>query len=248
MTTEAAAEVIVPGVEAEVKETKPQNTIDPKVTVPAKTEPEAIQYEETGDAKLDLALGFFGRQGLDPEHSAIKAAVDGDFSLLEAELAAKGAQGWQQYVALAKEAHANVTQQAKDADTAVTAAVASTLEQFGYSNEQWGEAIEWVRKEAADEVPEINRILASGPLGAKAITAYILQNHREASGTEYTPQLKGVKDEQGANGPAERAPVTPISKSDFAREAEKLSRSFGPDYMSTPEYKQLRQRAGIGRK
>lgn len=246
MTTEATTDVVVDE-QKPVVET-PAVTVDPKVKVPAKTEPEAIQYEETGDPKLDLALGFFGRNGLDVEHPAIKAAVNGDFSLLEAELASKGAQGWQQYVALAKEAHGNVVKEAKDHEDSVTAAVASTLEQFGYTNEQWGEAIDWVRKEAADEVPEINRILASGPLGAKAITSYILQNHREASGTEYAPQAKAVKEEQGANGGGQRAPVTPISKSQFAQEAEKLARSFGPDYMSSPEYKLLRQRAGVGKR
>ena len=246
MTTEATVPEVVVDAQTTAVD-KPQNSVDPKVKVPPKTEPEPIQYEETGDAKLDLALGFFGRNGLDPEHPAIQAAVDGDFSLLEAELASKNAPGWQQYVALAKEAHGNVVKQAKERDDSVTAAVSSTLEQFGYTNEQWGEAIEWVRKEAADEVPEINRIMASGPLGAKAITAYILQNHREASGTEYAPQAKAVKEEQGANGGGVRAPVTPISKSQFAQEAEKLAKSFGPDYMSSPEYKLLRQRAGVGK-
>lgn len=252
------AEVVQTGTEdaaaqaAAAAAAKPTTVIDEKApVVPAKpdkkNEPEPIEYAETGDPKLDLALGFFGRNGLDAEHAAIKAAVQGDFSLLEAELASKGAQGWQQYVALAKESHGNAVKASQEADAAITGAVAKTLEQFGYTNEQWGEAIQWVRTESPEEVPEINKLLASGPLGARAITAFILSNHRDASGVEYTPQQKAVKDEAGTRSGPAPAEVKPISKSDFGREAEKLARSLGPDYLHSPEYKALRKAAGIGR-
>lgn len=249
MTTEAN-DVVVPGPEAAAATAAaaaPATTIDTKAPVVPKDEPQEISYEETGDPKLDLALGFFGKNGLDAEHPAIKAAIQGDFSLLEAELASKDAKGWQQYVALAKESHGNAVKSAADADAKVTDAVAKTLEQFGYSNEQWGEAIQWVRTESPEDVPEINKLLSSGPLGARAITAFILSNHREASGTEYAPQAKAVKAEAGANAGAAREVVKPISKSDFGREAEKLARSLGPDYMSSREYQALRKAAGIGR-
>ncbi len=251
MTTEVTEVVQSTAEEAAAAAAKPtpSTTIDTSKPVPAKADKqEEVQYAETGDPKLDLALGFFGRNGLDAEHSAIKAAVQGDFSLLEAELAAKGAQGWQQYVALAKESHSNAVKAAQEADSAITGAVAKTLEQFGYSNEQWGEAINWVRTESPDDVPEINKLLASGPLGARAITAFILSNHREASGTEYVPQAKGIKEEAGANAGAARQAIEPISKSQFGIEAEKLARSLGPDYLHSKEYKQLRERAGVGRK
>lgn len=250
MTTETTDVVTdVPATTTEPTKPAPvSTTIDTTKPIPEKkTEPEAIEYAETGDPKLDLALGFFGKNGLSDEHPAIKAAVQGDFSLLEAELAAKGAQGWQQYVALAKEAHGNAVNAAKEADGKITDAVSKTLEQFGYTNEQWGEAINWVRQESPDEVPEINKLLASGPLGARAITAFILSNHREASGVEYTPQNRAVKEEAGANAGGDRQVVKPITKSQFGIEAEKLARSLGPDYMSSKEYQQLRKAAGIGR-
>lgn len=233
---------------------KPATTIDEKApVVPAKPDKGkedegAIEYEETGDPKLDLALGFFGRNGLGPDHAAIQAAVQGDFSLLEAYLDEKNVNGWKSYVALAKEAHGNATKAAQEADAKITGAVAKTLEQFGYTNEQWGEAIQWVRTESPEDVPEINKLLASGPLGARAITAFILSNHREASGTEYQPQAKAVKEEAGAHTGARTEEVKPISKSQFGVEAEKLARSLGPDYMQSKEYQQLRKAAGIGRR
>ena len=184
----------------------------------------------------------------DADHDAIKAAVNGDFSLLEAYLDEKNVPGWRSYVGLAKEAHANAVKQAQEADAKVTDAVSKTLEQFGYTNEQWGEAIQWVRAESPEDVPEINKLLSSGPLGARAITAFILSNHREASGTEFTPRAKAVKDEAGANTGAPRQELQPISKAEFGKEAEKLARSLGPDYLHSREYQQLRQRAGIGRR
>ena len=254
MTTEANDVVVVPGAEeaaaaaAAAKPNTPATTIDTKAPIVPKDEPAAISYEETGDPKLDLALDFFGRNGLDADHQAIKAAIEGDFSFLEAYLDEKDVKGWKSYVALAKESHSNAMKSAQDADAKVTDAVSKTLEQFGYTNEQWGEAIQWVRTESPEDVPEINKLLSSGPLGARAITAFILSNHREASGVEYAPQAKAIKEEAGANGGSVRQPVTPISKSDFGREAEKLARSLGPDYMSSKEYRTLRERAGIGRK
>lgn len=256
MTTEATVvETTVPATTVEPTpapaakpDGKPATTIDPNAKPAAKTEPEVITYEETGDPKLDLALDFFGRNGLGPDHPAIAAAVDGDFSFLEAYLDEKNIQGWKSYVGLAKEAHGNVVKANTEREASIQGAVSQTLEQHGYTPEQWNEAIDWVRQEAAEDVPEINKLLASGPLGAKAITAYILANHREASGTEYTPQAKAIKEEAGANAGGKREPLAPISKSDFSREAEKLARSLGPDYLTSPEYKTLRQRAGIGRK
>lgn len=234
---------------------KPTTVIDEKAPiVPAKPEKGgkddegAIEYEETGDAKLDLALNFFGRNGLGPDHAAIQAAVEGDFSLLEAYLDEKNVNGWKSYVALAKEAHGNAAKAAQEADAKITGAVAKTLEQFGYTNEQWGEAIQWVRTESPEDVPEINKLLASGPLGARAITAFILSNHRESSGVEFVPQQKAVKEEAGAHAGAATQEIKPISKADFGREAEKLARSFGPDYMQTKEYQALRKAAGIGRR
>lgn len=254
MTTEANDVQVAPVVEGQPadkvtdKKSGPDITIDPKALAPKVEAAEAVEFAETGDPKLDLALGFFGRNGLDADHDAIKAAVDGDFSLLEAYLDEKNVPGWRSYVGLAKEAHANAVKQAQEADAKVTDAVSKTLEQFGYTNEQWGEAIQWVRTESPEDVPEINKLLSSGPLGARAITAFILSNHREASGTEFTPRAKAVKDEAGANTGAPRQELQPISKSEFGKEAEKLARSLGPDYLHSREYQQLRQRAGIGRR
>ncbi|WYW04341.1 head scaffolding protein [Pseudomonas phage vB_PpuP-Kurepalu-1] len=215
----------------------------PEVDKAKGDEVEAIQYEETGDPKLDLALGFFGRMGLDVEHPAIAAAVAGDFSLLEATLASNPkAQGWQQYVALAKEAHGNAEKVKQEGQQKVVDAVSSTLEKKGLTNDEWGTVIEWVRENGDEgEKAELNQLLAT-PLGAKAVTAYLIDLYREASGTEFKPQASAVKADAAALPKQAPANTAPISRVEFSRESEKLARKLGAGYMDSPEFKQLYNR------
>lgn len=219
-------------------------TVPPK-TEPAKPDQKAddageIVYEQTGDPKLDLALGFFGKNGLDADHPAIQAAAQGDFGLLEAHLASKNQPGWQQYVALAKEAQAGAVAKREQGEAAVTTAVSSTLEKHGVQPEQWGEIVEWTRTNATEEErAELNQLLTT-PLGAKAVTAYLIGLHREASGTEYAPKVAAVKEEAAAR-PTSETSQEPISRAEFARQAEQLARR-NPNYQQSAEYQALRRR------
>jgi len=200
-----------------------------------------IVYEPTGDPKLDVALSFFGRAGLDAEHPAIVAATNGDFSLLEAYLEEKAVPGWQSHVKLAQESHAKFAEERVKGEEAIVGAVSGALEKAGYSNEQWGEAINWARENAdPDELTGLNEML-SKPFTAKVAVAYLTGLHREASGVEYEPRKSGIKEEATARQPAQ-AETTPITRAQFAQQAEKMAKSFGPDYMSTKEYKALRAR------
>ncbi|MNP31748.1 hypothetical protein D3C76_1248860 [compost metagenome] len=83
--------------------------------------------------------------------------------------------------------------------------------------------------------------MLSKPFTAKVAVAYLTGLHREASGVEYEPRAKGVKEEASTKS-APATENTPITRAEFARGAEKLAKSFGPDYMSTKEYKALRAR------
>jgi hypothetical protein len=229
--------------EAVVKpvETKPVETKDPKA-VDKKGEAEEIRYEETGDPKLDVALAFFGRAGIDADHPALKAAIDGDFDLLEAYLEEKGVPGWQSHIKLAKESHAHFLEQRAEGEAKIVEAVTKTLEKVGYTNEQWGEAIAWARENAdPGEIEELNAMMAK-PLSAKAAVAYLTGLHSEATNVERAPAKVAVKEEASARSGKPVASNEPISRAQFAQQAEKLAKSYGPDYMSTPEYKQLRQR------
>lgn len=214
---------------------------------PATKDPKAgaddvIQYEATGDAKLDVALAFFGRAGLDAEHPAIAAAVNGDFGLLAAYLEEKGVQGWQAHLALAKEAHERFQEARQEGETKIVEAVTGALEKAGYSNEQWGEAIEWARQNAEPhELAELNEMLGK-PFSAKIAVGYLTSLHREASGVEYAPAKGAIKEDAGSRTSA-AVDTTPISRVEFAREAEKLAKKYGGSaYMNSPEYKALVKR------
>jgi hypothetical protein len=187
-----------------------------------------------------LALSFFGKNGLDADHPAIQAAAGGDFGLLEAHLASKNQPGWQQYVALAKEAAENGAAKVAAGEKAVTDAVSGTLEKHGVAPEQWGEIVEWTRTNATEEErAELNGLLAT-PLGAKAVTAYLIGLHREASGTEYAPKVAAVKEEAAAR-PASETSQEPISRAEFSRQAEQLAKR-DPNYQQSAAYQALRRR------
>ena len=68
-----------------------------------------FEYDPTGDAGLDYALGYIGRLGYGTDHPAVAACRNGNFGLLKAELAGLGpkAPGYAEVVALAEQAYAN---------------------------------------------------------------------------------------------------------------------------------------------
>lgn len=207
-----------------------------------KDDGEVIQYEPTGDAKLDVALAFFGKAGLDAEHPAIVAAVDGDFGLLAAYLEEKGVQGWQAHLALAKESHEKFKGEREAGEAKIVEAVTGALEKAGYTNEQWGEAIGWARENAEpEELAQLNDMLGK-PFSAKIAVQYLTSLHREASGVEYAPAKGAIREDAGSRTSA-AADTSPITRVQFAQEAEKLAKKYGGSaYMNSPEYKALVKR------
>lgn len=250
MTEATATEQVVeqPAVTVPAVETPtpaPATKVEDK-PAPKKEEAGEIEYEETGDPKLDIALKFFGKHGLDAEHPAIKSAIDGDFTALEAYLAEKDAKGWEQHVALAKESHKAHGESVAAAEKAVTDAVSGQLEKAGVDNEHWGKVIAWAAENAEpEEREELNKTLASGPLGAKMVTAYLLGLYADANTVEQTPMRGAIREDQGARGTGQSDQDKPLTRAQFSQEAEKLYRAKGQGYMQTPEYAQLRKRAGL---
>lgn len=214
----------------------------PPVKGAGTSQPEEIVYEETGDPKLDVALAFFGKAGLDADHPAIKAAVTGDFSLLAAYLESKGIAGWQSHLNLAKESHAKFTADKAAGEQAIVQAVTGALEKAGYTNEQWGEVIQFVRENAEEgEIAAINQMLQN-PFTAKIAVGYLTGLHAEATQKEVTPARQAIREDAGQRqgNPAQN---TPLTRAQFAQEAEKLAKQYGGSaYMSTPEYRALRAR------
>lgn len=208
---------------------------------PAPAEGTAIEYEVTGDVGLDMALGFIGKQGLGPESPAVAAAMNGDFSLLRAELAGRGAkaQGWEQFIALAEKAYTdtktkNDERSAKDRD-AIYGSVGG--------EQQWAAIQAWASANAEpEEKAEVNAALAAGGRQARAMAVYLAQLYTKASGTTVTPQ-NPLSPNAASAAPTNGA----LSPRAYTEAVRTLHREIGPRMEDSREYAQLKARRAAWR-
>src|SRR5690554_228467 len=202
---------------------------------PAQEPAAAPQFEPTGDPTLDYVLGYIGEQGIDYDSPAFQAALSGDFAQLEIELLKKGAPGADKILALAQrewEREVQAQQQAADA-------LAAELQQIAGGEQEWEEVVGWARDNATQEEKDaINGLLEQGGLAAKIAGEYLVNAFRGASGTSY----EGRPAAQASAAEPAQAATGPLSRKDFAREAEKLYRQFGEGYQQTPDYQRLAAR------
>lgn len=208
---------------------------------PAAGEAGPIAYEPTGDAGLDMALGFFGKIGLSPEHPAMAAAIGGDFGMLKAHLGALGAkaQGWEGFVALAEQSHskhaaATAEKAAKD-QAAVYAVVGG--------QEAWGEISKWAAANAEPaEKQAVNEALGKGGMVAKAMAAYLHGLYQKASGTVVEPA------EVSKNG-GRADPVGPLSAQAYNDAVQALVAQVGRGAIDGhPQYRALQARRIAGQR
>lgn len=198
----------------------------------------SVSYEKTGDAALDVALGFLAKAGYSHHHPAVQAAGKGDFSLLAAELAAKGIAGWEQHLNLGKEAYARGMEQAKAQNEKIKSIC---LTHTNGDEALWGDTLShWSQNADPEEKAVINKALASGDIVSEAVAHYMVHLYRNASGVTINPS-KGVL----ANGASTQsaAAATPLSPLEYGKEVQKLaSRIGGSNLNGSREYAQLQQR------
>lgn len=209
----------------------------PVVAGPAVTDAPFV-YEPTGDAGLDYALGYVGRLGYGADHPAIVAAMQGEFTLLEADLAQKGdkALGYKEVVGLAKAAHERHATERKAKDEAISNhAVASAG-----SPERWGEVRSWASANATPaEKAEVNAALAAGGVQAKATIDYLVRMYEKSSAGVKEPS-KAVATGAGNNAGASHGP---LSAEQYRTELNALAaKARGGDPTGTPEYASLQAR------
>jgi hypothetical protein len=90
------------------------------------------------------------------------------------------------------------------------------------------------------EKSSINAMLAADPVQARAAANLLLGAYEKATGAVLTP-ASATRD-GGAEPPAQAQ--TRISRSEFARETNKLHRQYGAAYTQSPEYAALTRRLG----
>lgn len=208
----------------------------PAEPAPAPQEPaqeaETHEFAETGDPTMDYVLGYVGEQGIGYDHPALQAALKGDFGQLEVELAKKNAPGSDRVLAMAQ----RVYEQHEAAENERNAATGNMLIEAAGSLEDWETTVEWARENGTDdEKAAVNDMLAAGGAQAQIAAQFLVSQHRAAQGTEFEGQPASTP--SAAAAPS--ASNEPLTRVQFAQEAEKLYRQHGNDYMQTPQYAAL---------
>ncbi len=192
--------------------------------------------EPTGDPALDIALGFFAKQGVASQSLAMKQAKAGDFSLLKAELAGKGAPGWEQYVGIMEQA---AGREKTAAEGRAAAALAVVVEVCG-GKEAWAEVKATIAEHASEaELAEINTALKAGGLVAKATAQYMKRVHDAAKGATAPANGRVVSSERSGGAPASGQALSP---SEYTAAVQELSRKLGNRMDGSKEYKSLQAR------
>lgn len=195
-----------------------------------------VTYEPTGDAGLDLALGFLGRLGFDLDHPAMQAADGGDFSLLKAELALLGdkAQGWEQVIAVGEKAFNSQ----KEAYAARAEADRKAIYEAAGGEQQWTAVKEWAASNVdATQKEQINAALGQGGLVAEAMAAYLASQYSQA--TNVNRQGRSAVKEDAGKASVSTDALSPRQYTDAVKE---LRAKLGPAFEASPEYAQLRDR------
>lgn len=179
---------------------------------------EEITYAPTGDASLDVALGYLAKNGLDAEHPAVVAATGGDFSLLKAHLAAAGATGWEAMVALGEQAYERHQGTVAEREKAVEAAVFDVVG----GQEQWTAVSGWLTENAdQSEKDAINKVLESGDTTLiKLVMGGIMGMY--SGGAEYNP-----KSTVAAAAPAGAVHGNALTPEQYTAEVARLMREGG---------------------
>lgn len=243
MTTETAT--------PPVSDPNPTNLTDVVVTIgetpeakPAPAAPtatpentsEVFEYTPTGDVGLDMALAFVGKAGISSDHPGMIAAEAGDFSILKAALAAKGVQGWEQFVALGEQA----VSKRLAAEAATKDNVKKMVVELAGGEQEWAAVQKWAAANATpEEKAEINGLLNKGGLAAKGAVKYLLDAYTRANNVVVNPA------DPTAN--ASRATATggansPLSASEYAAAVRDLNVKLRGRIDDSPEYAKLQAR------
>jgi hypothetical protein len=212
----------------------------PAEQAPAEDAITPVQYEETGDVGLDMALQFAGNLGLSPDHPAMAAALEGNFDLIRAVLAGFGdkSRGWEQYVALAEKSF-------KDSQAAATqaqAVLASAIHDTVGGEENWKTIQAWASKEATPaEKAAINKMLTGDPVQARAAAQMLSGLYEKAGGVRRDP-ASAIRSDASGNKGGNPSNLGPLNRREAVAEIESLRRRVGDNFASTPEYAAIHAR------
>lgn len=169
-----------------------------------------ITYTPTGDKGLDMALAYFGKHGYGPDHPAMAAAIDGDFSLLAAEAAEKGLKGSDAYIALGEKAY----EKFKGEWDQRRAADKKAIHDVVGGEENWNTVSAWAKENAEPaELESINKMLGQGGFEARIAASYMANAYNAATGG--IPETEGAGPAATASKGAAAATTTALSPQEY---------------------------------
>lgn len=203
--------------------------------VPAASAAEAAAaVPDTGRPGLNLFLNFLNTNGITPDHPAYQAADNGDFSMLRAELAAKGVSGADQMIALGEAESKAIEAESAQRTEQVKQVVLSVFDgDEGYQNS----VLEWAKANAEpDEREAVNAMFAAGGIQAQAAALLLKNLHQQAGNTtpEKTALIPTAK--PGA------APQGNLTQAEYAKAMAEGVRKFGAQFGRSAEAQALRAR------
>lgn len=202
-----------------------------------------FDYDPTGDAGLDYALGYIGRLGYGTDHPAVAACRAGNFGLLKAELAGLGpkAPGYAEVIALAEQAYANNVKTAGEKDAKLGEYCVSAAG----SPENWQAVQGWASANADPaEKQQINAALAQGGLMAEAAVNMLVQLYSKSNTLPQEP-ASAVRSDANGTAPSGGGALTAAQ---YGAAVAALSRANGGrDMTNSQEYVSLQTRRLQGR-
>ena len=206
---------------------------EPAETVtPNPSTQEAFVYDSTGDAGLDYALNFVGQQGYGPDHPAMIAAQKGDFSLIHAELAAKGVQGADAVLALAEKAYGAFQEKQQES----AAKLQGLAEEAAGGKDNWNLVRTWASANATpEEKTAVNQALAQGGFIAEAVIKQLVALYSQANTLpkDAAPAVKPGASPQAGN------PTGPMTAQAYAEAVRALHMKMGNRMVDSREYADL---------
>jgi hypothetical protein len=198
-------------------------------------------YDPTGDASLDIALGYIGKLGYSPQHPAIIAAQAGDFSLIRAELAINGVKGGAEMLAVAEDGYKRLSEKQKEKDSETRSYGEKACD--GAAN--FNAVLEWGKANLdASAKAWFNASVAQGGIAAQAAIDKLAQSYLSANKFSKTPGNPAP----GAGAATSFSESGPIDAATFKDETAKIrAAAAGRNYETSDQYQALKARrlAGI---
>lgn len=192
-----------------------------------------------GDPGLNYALNFLASNGFTADSPSVNAALNGDFGLLKAELAQKGAAGWEQALGLAEQSYGRHQERIAADNKAVGEVVLGIAEQLGVD---WEAAAGHMASAPQEERDAINQLLAS-PKTAHIAAQFVALNFINNGTGDITPAARAAGEGSQALG-ALGAAGGPLTRAEFTKQMGELRRKLGDDYLNSTEAQALYARLG----